>query len=174
MRHHPPEEFRKGQKETPHSDHLPESFLLASTRKDSESEWFAKDNLETNPITIKPKTSSHVAEQFFWVPIPYCSPLGLPFPIESLALSAHVSPRTIHFRVLDKSPFSGPGRGPPSCNNTFAYSTTNIYCVLPLASHFWKHSIQQKTKQINKTFSSLKRRKQYYYLPGVRSGLLPG
>ena len=40
----------------------------------------------------------------------------VPFPIKSLALSAHVSPRTIHFRVLDKSPVSGPGRGPPSCN----------------------------------------------------------
>ena len=31
-------------------------------------------------------------------------------------LSAHVSPRTIHFRVLDKSPVSGPGRGPSSSN----------------------------------------------------------
>ena len=44
------------------SDHLPESFSLASilaeqgtTGKDSESEWLAKDNLETNPITIKPR-----------------------------------------------------------------------------------------------------------------------
>ena len=27
-----------------------------TTRKDSESEWLAKDNLETSPITIKPKT----------------------------------------------------------------------------------------------------------------------
>ena len=33
-------------------------------------------------------------------------------------LSAHVSPRTIHFQVLDKSPVWGPGRGPPSCNTT--------------------------------------------------------
>ena len=54
--------------------------------------------------------------RFSWVPLPYCSPPGCPFPIKSLALSAHVSPRTIHFRVLDKSPVSGPGRGPPSCN----------------------------------------------------------
>ena len=28
-----------------------------------------------------------------------------------------VSPRTIHFWVLDKSPLSGAGRGPPSCNS---------------------------------------------------------
>ena len=43
-------------------------------------------------------------------------PTRVPFPIKSLALSAHVSPRTIHFRVLDKSPVSGPGGGPLSCN----------------------------------------------------------
>ena len=28
---------------------------VCTTRKDSESEWLAKDNLETNSITIKPK-----------------------------------------------------------------------------------------------------------------------
>ena len=83
-----------------------------TTRKDSESEWLAKDNSETNPITIKPET----AEQFSWVPLPYCSPPGCPFLIKSLALSAHVSPQTIHFRVLGKRPVSGPGRGPPSYN----------------------------------------------------------
>ena len=82
----------------------------------------AKDNLETNPITIKPETASHAAEQFSWVPLPYCSPPGCPFPIKSSALSAHVSPRTIHFQVLDKSPVLGPGRGPPSCNKFTAFT----------------------------------------------------
>ena len=85
---------------------------MHATRKDPESEWLARDNLEANPITIKPKTVSHMAEQFSWVALPYCSPPGLPFPIKSLALSAHVSPLTIHFRVLDKSPLLGPGRCP--------------------------------------------------------------
>ena len=94
-----------------------------TTKKNSESEWLAKDNLETNPITIKPKTASHVAE-LFWVPLPYCSPPRCPFPINSLALSADVSPRTIHFRVLDKSPVSGPGRHPLSCK-----SFTTINCI---------------------------------------------
>ena len=89
----------------------------ATTRKDSESEWLAKDNPETNPSTIKPETASHVAELFSWVPLPYCSPPRCPFPIKSLTLSADVSPWTIHFQVLDKSPVSGPGRGPLSCNN---------------------------------------------------------
>ena len=89
---------------------------MCTTRKDSELELLAKGHPKTNPITIKPKTESHAAEQFSWVSLPYCSPPGCPFPIKSLALSAHVSPRTIHFQVLDKSPVSGPGRGPPSCN----------------------------------------------------------
>ena len=124
------------------SNHLPESFSLASiwlnkactTRKDSESEWLAKDNPETNPITIKLETASHVAELVSWVPLPYCSPPGCPFPIISLALSAHVSPWTIHFWVLDKSPVSGPGRGPPSCNST-VYSTVEQYlCFKPKMS----------------------------------------
>ena len=84
-----------------------------TTRKDSELEWLAKDHLETNHITIKPETASHASEVFSWVPLPYCSLPGCPFPIKSLALSAYVFPGTIHFRVLDKSPVSGPGRGSP-------------------------------------------------------------
>ena len=97
---------------------------LCATRKDSESERLAKDNLETNPINIKPETASHVAQQSSWAPLPSCSPPGRPFPIKSLALSARVSPRTIHFRVLDKSPLSAPGRGPPSCNRNLRVPTT--------------------------------------------------
>ena len=102
--------------QNPSRKHPPWLGDACAIRKDSELEWLAKDNPETNPITIKPETSSHVAELFSWVPLPYCSPPGCPFPIKSLALSAHGSPRTIHFWVLDKSPVSGPGRGPPSCN----------------------------------------------------------
>ena len=41
-----------------------------TTRKDSESEWLAKDNPETDSITIKPETASHVTEQFSWAPFP--------------------------------------------------------------------------------------------------------
>ena len=83
-----------------------------TTRKDLESEGLAKNNPETDFITIKPKTASHVTEQFSWVPLPSCSLPGRHFPIKSLALSAHVSPQTIHVWVLDKSPVSGPGKGP--------------------------------------------------------------
>ena len=59
---------------------------------------------------------SHAAEQFSWVSLPYCSPPGCPFPIKSPVLSIYVSPQTIHFWMLDKSPVSGPEWGPPSCN----------------------------------------------------------
>ena len=64
---------------------------------------------------------SHAAEQFSWVSLPCCSPPGGPFPIKSLALSAHMSPQTIHFQVLGKSPVLGPGRGPLSCNTSSEY-----------------------------------------------------
>ena len=100
-----------------------------TTRRDSESEWLAKDNPETHHITLKPKTVSHMAQVFSWVPFPYCSPPGCPFPIKSLALSAHMSPRTIHFWVLDKNPVSGPGRGPPSCNSRTHNLHANIYYI---------------------------------------------
>ena len=102
-----------------------------TTRKDSELKWLAKDNPETTPITIRPETVSHVAEQFSWVPLPYCFLPGCPFPIKSLALSAHVFPQTIHFRVLDKSPVLGPGRGPSSSNNPMdcSYSGSSVYGI---------------------------------------------
>ena len=44
---------------------------VCATRKDSESEWLAKDNPETNPITIKPEAASYEKELFFWIPLPY-------------------------------------------------------------------------------------------------------
>ena len=83
---------------------------VCTTRKDSESEGLAKDNPETNPVTIKPETSSHVAEQFSWVPSPSCSPPGRPFPIKSLALSAHVSSNNSFLSVRQEPSFG------PSCN----------------------------------------------------------
>ena len=81
-----------------------------------QARWLARDNPETNPITIESETESHLAEQFSWVPLLCCSPPGCPFPIKSFALAARVSPWTIHFQVLDKSPLLGPGRGLPSWN----------------------------------------------------------
>jgi len=121
------------------SDHLPESSLasiLAEQGMHHQEGWLAKDNLKTNSITIKPETVSHVAEQFSWVPLPYCSPPGCPFPVKSLALSAHVSPWTIHFWVLDKSPVSSPGRDPSSCNTIIIICFYSLRCTSEKAQMF--------------------------------------
>ena len=79
--------------------------MACTTRKDPESEWLARDNPETNLITIKPETVSHVAEQFSWVLLPYCFLSCHPFPIKSLTSSACVSPLIFHFECLTGAPF---------------------------------------------------------------------
>ena len=56
-----------------------------TTRKYPKSEGLARDNPETNPITIKPETARHVVEQTFWFPLTTCSPPGCLFPVKSLA-----------------------------------------------------------------------------------------
>ena len=53
-----------------------------------------------------------MAEQLSWVSLPYCSLPRSPLPIRSLALSAHVPPKNIHFWILDKSPIWALGRVP--------------------------------------------------------------
>ena len=72
--------------------------------------------MDTN--TINPETASHMAKQF-----PLGSPTQLisaraPLPSKVSALSARVSPQTLHFRLLDEIPLSDPGKGPPSCSNS--------------------------------------------------------
>ena len=124
-RYHQPEEFGKSQKERGNTS----SYVLLTsqnpscwnpswlsnadvTSKDLESEWLARDNMETNSITIKPQTVSHVVEQFSWVPLLCCCLPGHPFPTRSLGLSVCVSPLTSYFQVFDKSRLSDPGRDP--------------------------------------------------------------
>ena len=120
--YHQKEELEKSQKEREDSSpyvlptsqtlsHLNTSWLSAAhtTRKDPESEWLATDNLETNPITIKPETASHMAEQFSWFPYP--AALHLALSQYSLLLSAHVSPWT--FLSLRQEPTLGPWKRSP-------------------------------------------------------------
>ena len=80
----------------------------------SQKDWL-KTTWKLIPSPWNPRLQA--TELFSWVPWPSCSLPGRPFPKKSLALSAHVSSQTIHFWVLDKSPVSGPGRGPPSCSS---------------------------------------------------------
>ena len=122
LSHHQMEELRKGQKETP-PVLPPPRILLAdilsclsngyATRKDSFLRMIGQKLISSTQNL----TASHIAETSSWVPSPSCSLPRCPFPIKYLALSAYVPPWTIHFQVLDKSPLSGSGRGPPSCNN---------------------------------------------------------
>ena len=80
-----------------------------TTRKDTGSEWLAKDNLDTNPITIKPKTEP-CGRAVFLVPLPYCSLPGQLFPLKSLALSAHISSDN-SFPSVRQEPSFGPWKG---------------------------------------------------------------
>ena len=63
--------------------HMPPGRTLSQTM--GQARWLTRDNPEINPITIKPKTVSRMAEQFSWVPLPCCSPPWCPFSIKSLA-----------------------------------------------------------------------------------------
>ena len=97
---------------------MPPGRTLSQTKCGHEQDDWPEATRKANIITIKPEAASHVAEQFSWVPLPSCSPLKRPFPIKPFALSVHLSPQIIHFRVLDKSPLLGPRRRPPSGNNS--------------------------------------------------------
>ena len=54
----------------------PESVLAEQCRSKQESqapelEWLARDNLETNPVTVKPDTESHMVKLSSSVPLPW-------------------------------------------------------------------------------------------------------
>ena len=134
-----------------------------ATRKDSELEWLAKDHPETNPINIKPETVSHVAEQFSWVPLPYCSPPGCPFPIKSLALSAHVSPRIM---------------GPPSYNRTNSKGNQPwifIWILLLKLQFFghlmWRADSLEKTPLLEKIVGRRRRWQRMKWLDSITDSM---
>ena len=87
-----------------------------------QARWLARDNLETNLITMKPETESR--DRAVLGSLMHCSPPRCLFPIKSLASSAHVSPQTIHFQVLETNPLSGPGWGPLPV--MWSYSQTRL------------------------------------------------
>ena len=64
-------------------------------------------------ITVRPKTASLMAEPSSR--LPYLLRLSAQVPLRIVSCFASCgSPGTIHFRVLEKSPLSGPRRGLPS------------------------------------------------------------
>ena len=138
--HHQQGEFRKGQKVTPRVQPPPRILVtdihLGRARHEPLGRTLSQnDCLKTTrkqiPSPENPRLRATWQKQFSWVPLPYCSLPGHPFPIKSLALSAHVFPQTIQFLVLDKSPLSGPGRGSPSCNEMI--SCHNLLSLLSLS-----------------------------------------
>ena len=119
--YHQPEEFRKGQKETPHvlliSQYLYSlvAFILAEQSvPHQKGPWVRiigqRQPGYGNPVTIKSESANQATEQSSWGLLPSISPPRCPFQIKSLFLAACVSPWTIYFQLLDKSPLSGPGR----------------------------------------------------------------
>ena len=85
------------------------------SRKDSESEWLARQP-GINPITVKPWNCEPRGRAVLLGSLTLLLSAQMQLP-NKISLSAHVSPRIVHFRVLDKSPLSCPGRGPPSCSS---------------------------------------------------------
>ena len=130
---------------------VPPGRTLSQTEQDDWPETTRKANI----TTIKPETASHVAEQFSWVPLPHCSPPRCPFPRKSFTLSALVSPWTTHFRVLDKSPLSGPGRGPPSCNRSSRHRAGGYFPSPPTAQDSWSTALLSHHQPIRRKSHTL-------------------
>ena len=111
-------ERSKGDTTCPTTSHNPSlwhpSWLnkACTTRKDSESEWLAKDNPETNPITIKPETGSHAAEQFSWVPLP-ADLHRVPFPNKISCFVSMCVSSDNSFPSVRQEPSFGPWKGSP-------------------------------------------------------------
>ena len=101
---------------------------VRATRKELQSDpaWAKQDDWPetTRKLTPLPEKLRLRATRVLF---PCCSPPRHPFLTKSFALSVGVSPRTIHFQVLDTSPLSGPGRGPPSCNGTLYFYSLNSH-----------------------------------------------
>ena len=88
------------------------------------------------------------------------------FPIKSLALSVCRSPQTVHFLVSDKSPLSGPGGSPLSCNTSIHSSThppiypstflakelvlqeQDLPLLVPAQNKIWKQFLLQDLKSL--------------------------
>ena len=86
-------------------------------RKDPESpntgqaRWLTRDNSDSNSITIKPETVSHIAELVSSVPLPCCFLPGHPFPIVFCFVSLSVFSNNSFPSV--KEPTLGPWKGVP-------------------------------------------------------------
>ena len=116
--HHQLEEFRKGQKET--APVLPPPRILTSILPEQwvchqEGLIFETDWPETTQKLIS--STQNMRQQATQQSSPPGFPAQVPLPNKVSSFVSICTSLDNPFRVLDKSPLSGPGRGPPFCNN---------------------------------------------------------
>ena len=109
------------------------------TRKDPESGriWAKQDDWpettqKLNPITIKPETSSHVAEQSSWVSLPCCSPPGCPS--QSSLLLCQCICHLGQFLRVRQEPTLRPWKRSPSCSRVVEREEHNDLTKKPRGS----------------------------------------
>ena len=94
------------------------------TRKDSESEWLAKDNLETNPTTIKLKTVSHCGRAVLLGSLTVLLSVWAPFPSKiSCFVSTCISSDNSFWSVRQEPSF-GPCKGSPLLQQEYSFKLT--------------------------------------------------
>ena len=135
--HHQLGEFGKGQKVTPpcpttsqNPSHWHPSWLnkACATRKDPESEQLAKDNPETNPITIKPETASTKAVQSILASLTRLLSAQVPLPNKvSCFVSRNVSLDN-SFPSVTQEPTFGPWKGFPFLQQITTLEGTLLCC----------------------------------------------
>ena len=95
-----------------------------ATRKNSELEWLAKDHPETNPITIKPETTSHEAEQFSWVPLLFST--RVPFPNKISCFVSTCVSSDDSFPSVRQEPSFRPWKGSPFLQQHYEDQLGNV------------------------------------------------
>ena len=125
---HQPEEFQKGQKETPHL-RPPPRILLSDMHFDWTRhappgrtlvlEWLAKDNPETDPITIKPCDCKPCDRAVLLGPLTLLLSARAPFPNKSTRFVSICVSSDNSFLSVRQEPSLG--RGPLSYNSIIRY-----------------------------------------------------
>ena len=123
--HHQPEEFMKSQKEASHvctplrillsGIHLGWTRRAPPGRTLSQNDWL-KTTQKLISSALNPGLCEPRGRAILLVSLILLLSTQVPFPNKISCFITHVSPRTIHFWVLDRSPVSFPGSSPPSCN----------------------------------------------------------
>ena len=127
--------------------------------------WLAKDNPETNPTTIKPETAELV-ELFSWVPLPYCSPPGVPFLNKISCFVSKCVSSDNSFLIVRQEPSFGLWKGFPFLPQILkeinpVYSLEGVMLKLQYSGHLiQKADSLEKTLMLGKIEDKSKRGQQ--------------